>query len=94
MNGSNKPKTSPFFTDAGKLVLLRPDGGRLVKVAEASLGHWSQGVAFSADGKIILVGNMVEKNLQVFDWNGTALKDSGHSIRLNGGSAAVRIADK
>ena len=94
MNGSNKAKASPFFADWGKLVLLRPDGGRLVKVAEAPIGHWSQGVAFSADGKTILVGNMVEKNLQVFDWNGTTLKDSGHSIKLNGGSAAVRTADK
>jgi DNA-binding beta-propeller fold protein YncE len=94
MNGSNKAKTSPFFADAGKLVLLRPDGGRLVKVAEAPIGHWSQGVAFSTDSKVILVGNMVEKNLQVFDWSGSALKDSGHAIKLNGGSAAVRIADK
>jgi DNA-binding beta-propeller fold protein YncE len=94
MNGSNKAKTSPFFTDAGKLVLLRPDGGRLVKVAEAPIGHWSQGVAFSPDGKVVLVGNMVEKNVQVLDWNGTTLKDSGHSIKLNGGSAAVRTADK
>jgi DNA-binding beta-propeller fold protein YncE len=94
MNGSNKARNSPFFADAGKLVLLRPDGGRLVKVAEAPIGHWSQGVAFSTDGKTILVGNMVEKNLQVFDWNGSVLKDSGHSIKLNGGSAAVRIADR
>jgi DNA-binding beta-propeller fold protein YncE len=94
MNGSNKAKTSPFYADNGKLVLLRPDGGRLVKVAEAPIGHWSQGVAFSTDGKTILVGNMVEKNLQVLDWNGSTLKDSGHSIKLNGGSAAVRIADK
>jgi DNA-binding beta-propeller fold protein YncE len=94
MNGSNKAKTSPFFADSGKLVLLRPDGGRLVKVAEAPIGHWSQGAAFSADGKTILVGNMVEKNLQVLDWNGSILKDSGHSIKLNGGPAAVRIADK
>lgn len=94
MNGSNKVKTSPFYADNGKLVLLRPDGSRLVKVAEAPIGHWSQGVAFSADGKTILVGNMVEKNLQVLDWNGSTLKDSGHSIKLNGGSAAVRIADK
>jgi hypothetical protein len=30
----------------------------------------------------------------VLDWNGSTLKDSGHSIKLNGGSAAVRIADK
>jgi DNA-binding beta-propeller fold protein YncE len=94
MNGSNKARNSPFFADAGKLVLLRPDGGRLVKVAEAPIGHWSQGVAFSTDGKTILVGNMVEKSLQVFDWNGSVLKDSGHTIRLNGGSAAVRIADR
>ena len=94
MNGSNKPKNSPFFADWGKLVLLSPAGGRLVKVAEAPIGHWSQGVAFSTDGKTILVGNMVEKNLQVLDWNGSTLKDSGHSIKLNGGSAAVRIADK
>ena len=94
MNGSNKIKTSPFFADNGKLVLLRPDGGRLVKVAEGPIGHWSQGVAFSTDGKIILVGNMVEKNIQVFDWDGSRLKDSGHSIKLNGGSAAIRVADK
>jgi DNA-binding beta-propeller fold protein YncE len=94
MNGSNKPKSSPFFADNGKLVILRPDGGKLVKVAEAPIGHWSQGVAFSADGRTILVGNMVEKNLQVFGWNGSMLKDSGQPIKLNGGSAAVRIADK
>jgi DNA-binding beta-propeller fold protein YncE len=94
MNGSNKARTSPFYADAGKLVLLRPDGGKLVRVAEAPIGHWSQGAAFSADGKTILVGNMVEKNLQVLDWNGTTLKDSGHSIKLNGGSAAVRTADR
>jgi DNA-binding beta-propeller fold protein YncE len=93
MNGSNKAKNSPFFSDAGKLVLLRPDGGRLVKVAEAPIGHWSQGVAFSTDGKTVLVGNMVEKNLQVFDWNGATLKEAA-TIKLNGGSAAVRIADK
>jgi DNA-binding beta-propeller fold protein YncE len=94
MNGSNKPKNSPFYADNGKLVILKADGSKLVKVAEAPIGHWSQGVAFSADGRTILVGNMVEKNLQVFDWNGTALKDSGHNIKLNGGSAALRIADK
>jgi DNA-binding beta-propeller fold protein YncE len=94
MNGSNKPKSSPFFTDWGKLVILRPDGAKLVKVAEARIGHWSQGVAFSADGRTLLVGNMVEKDLWVFEWNGSTLRDTGHRIKVNGGSAAVRTADK
>jgi DNA-binding beta-propeller fold protein YncE len=94
MNGSNKPKTSPFYNDHGKLVLLRASGTSLRKVAEAPIGHWSQGVAFSADGRTILVGNMVEKDLWVFEWNGSTLRDTGHRIKVNGGSAAVRTAEK
>jgi DNA-binding beta-propeller fold protein YncE len=94
MNGSNKPKESPFFNDNGKLVLLRVNGLSLAKVAEAPIGHWSQGVAFSKDGRTILVGNMVEKDLWVFQWDGTTLRDSGQRIKLKGGSAAVRTADK
>jgi DNA-binding beta-propeller fold protein YncE len=94
MNGSNKPKASPFYNDNGKLVLLRVSGSSLQKVAEAPIGHWSQGVAFSADSRTILVGNMVEKDLWVFEWNGTTLRDTGHRIKVNGGSAAVRTADK
>src|SRR5207249_4135921 len=88
MNGSNKPKESPFFNDHGKLVLLRVEGTSLRRVAEAPIGHWSQGAAFSADGKTLLVGNMVEKNLQVLRWDGKKLTDTGVKIAVNGGSAA------
>ena len=94
MNGSNKPKESPFFSDNGKLVLLRVSGRSMQKVGEAPIGHWSQGVAFAADSRTILVGNMVEKDLWVFEWNGTTLRDTGQRIKVNGGSAAVRTAEK
>ena len=93
-NGSNRPKESPFFNDYGKLVLLRVSGTTLAKVAEGRIGHWSQGVAFSADGKTILVGNMVEKDYWVFEWNGTVLRDTGVRIAVKGGPAAIRTADK
>jgi DNA-binding beta-propeller fold protein YncE len=93
MNGSNKPKESPFYGDHGKLVILRAANMRLTKVAEAPLGHWSQGAAFSPDGKTILVGNMVEKDVQVFAFDGRALKQVGR-IKVNGGPAAVRTAEK
>ena len=58
----------------------------LARIAEAPIGHWSQGAAFSADGRTILVGNMVEKDLQVFEWDGAQLRDTGHRIKVNGGA--------
>jgi DNA-binding beta-propeller fold protein YncE len=94
MNGSNKAKESPFYNDNGKLVLFRVSGTSLSKVAEAPIGHWSQGAAFSSDGRTILVGNMVEKDIQVFQWDGTTLKDTGTRIKVKGGSAALRTADR
>lgn len=93
MNGSNKPKDSPFFNDAGRLVLLRADGAKLTKVAEAPIGHWSQGVAFGRDGRTILVGNMVEKDLQSFQFDGDTLKE-GPRIELRGGPVAIRTAER
>jgi hypothetical protein len=51
-------------------------------------------VTFSADGKTLLAGNMVEKDLWVFDWNGSTLRDTGQRIKVNGGSAALRTAEK
>lgn len=93
-NGSNKPKESPFFNDHGKLILLRVSGASLAKVADARIGHWPQGAEFSAAGKTILVGNMVAKELWVFEWSGGVLRDTGHRIKTNGGPAGIRIADK
>jgi DNA-binding beta-propeller fold protein YncE len=94
MNGSNKAKDSPFFNDAGKVIVYRVSGQSLSKLGEAAIGHWSQGAAFSADNKTLLVSNMVEKNLQVFSIDGNAVKDTGHKIALKGGGAAIRVADK
>jgi DNA-binding beta-propeller fold protein YncE len=93
-NGSNRPRDSPFFNDAGKLVIVRVTGKTLARVAEAPIGHWSQGAAFSPDGKTILVGNMVEKDYWVFSWDGSSLKDTGQRVKVNGGPAAIRIADR
>jgi DNA-binding beta-propeller fold protein YncE len=93
-NGSNQAKESPFYNDGGKLVIVRVTGKTLSRVAEASLGHWSQGAAFSPDGKTILVGNMIEKDYWVFQWNGTTLRDTGQRVKMNGGPVAIRTAEK
>ena len=94
VNGSNKAKDSPFYNDEGKVIVYRVAGQKLSKLGEAPIGHWSQGAVFSDDNKTLLVGNMVEKNVQVFSVDGNTVKDTGHKIALKGGAAAIRIADK
>ena len=93
-NGSNRPKDSPFYNDAGKLVIVRISGKTLSRAAEAPIGHWSQGATFAPDSKTILVGNMVEKDYWVFRWDGSKLTDTGQRVKVNGGPAAIRTAEK
>jgi len=93
-NGSNRPKESPFHSDAGKLVIVRVTGKTLTRLAQAPIGHWSQGVAWAPDSKTLLVGNMVEKDYWVFSWDGSTLTDTGQRIKVNGGPAAIRTADR
>jgi len=93
-NGSNRPKESPFYHDGGKVVIVRVNGKTLSRVAEAPIGHWSQGAAWSADGKTLLVGNMLEKDYWIFSWDGQSLKDTGQRLKVNGGPVGIRIADK
>ena len=44
-------------------------------------------------GQTLLAQNMVEREIWVFRVDGTALRDTGHRIKVNGGPAAIRIAD-
>jgi len=92
INGSNNPKESPNYNPRGKLVLFKVAGTKLTRVAEAPIGGWPQGVAFSADGRTILASNLVEQNVQVFRWDGTTLRDTNQPIKMNGGPAALRTA--
>jgi len=90
MNGSNKPDNSPF-KGPGLVKMLRVENGRLALVSEARVGSWAQGAAFSADGRTLLVGNMVEKNISVLRVGADgALADTGRPIAVGGGSAALR----
>ena len=91
-DGTTKPTNSPYYTAGGKLVLLRLEGTRLSRLAEAPIGKWSQGIAFSRDGRTILVQNMVEKDIQVLRLEGDKLTDTGQRIKANGGPAGIGTA--
>jgi DNA-binding beta-propeller fold protein YncE len=91
MNGSNRPKDHPAFNDYGLLVVFSIKGTTLTKVAQAKVGHWCQGAAFSKNNKTVVIQCMVEKNLQAFSFDGRNLKPAG-TVALSGGGAGLRTA--
>jgi DNA-binding beta-propeller fold protein YncE len=92
VNGTNKPKTSPFFNDFGLLKIYRITGTDLVPVTEAKIGHWCQGIAWSKDSKTILVQCMVESEIAAFAFDGKTLTKSA-PIAMKVSPAGIRTAE-
>jgi DNA-binding beta-propeller fold protein YncE len=70
--GTTKPH-SPFHQEHGHITVFAVDGDALRKVAEAPIGKWAEGLAFSRDGKTIMVQSMYERTIDVFRWDGRHL---------------------
>ena len=90
-NGSAKAKNSPFYNANGKVVLLRIEGGRLTRFAEAPIGTWAQGSGFSKDGKTLVVQNLVERELALFRIDGNKVTEAG-KVKVDGGPVAFRTS--
>jgi DNA-binding beta-propeller fold protein YncE len=91
IHGSTRPARSPFYHDHGVLMMLAVEDQHLRPVVQAPLSRWSQGVAFSKDGKTILVGSMIGRGLDVFRWDDGKLT-AGETLDLKGGAAAIRTS--
>lgn len=92
-NGSNASAKSPRYAKQGLVQIWRIDEpGKLVKVAEARTGGWGQGIAWSKDGRTLLVQCMVEQALDVLAFDGHSLKHKTR-IALPAGPAAIRTAE-
>jgi DNA-binding beta-propeller fold protein YncE len=92
MNGSNKPKTSPFFNDNGLLKIYRVNGTNVSFLDEAPIGHWCQGIAWSKDSRTLLVQCMVENEIATFKFDGQKLTRSG-GIAMKASPAGIRTAE-
>ena len=95
MNGSNKPDASPFFNKNGLLQIYSRTGSQLAKVAEAPIGRWCKGIAWSSNGKTVLAQCMVEEEIYAFTFagvTGKSLTKSG-TIKTKGGPAGIRTAE-
>jgi DNA-binding beta-propeller fold protein YncE len=90
-DGTTKPGGNAFRKERGTLLLLAVDRHSLKRVADAPIGRWSQGIAFSRDGRTMMVQDMVEQHIQVFRWNGKKLLEGG-ALKIKGGPAAFATA--
>ena len=90
-NGSNKPSSHPNYHKGSALSIFRINGTKLTLAAKAEFGAWGQGVAWSKDSKTLLAQSMADKSIDVFSFDGKALKKTGN-IKVNGGAAGIRTA--
>jgi hypothetical protein len=51
-------------------------------------------VAFTPNNQYVLVQNMVEKDIMIFKLTGDKLEDTGQRLKMQGGPAAIRTAEK
>jgi DNA-binding beta-propeller fold protein YncE len=91
MNGSNSPKASPTYNDFGLLKIFSLANKTLTPVVEAKIGHWCQGVAWSRDTRTVLVQCIVEREIQVYGFDGRRLTPSA-PLKVNGGPSGIRTA--
>lgn len=91
MNGSNLPKASPLFHEAGLVRVFSLDGRTLRPVAEAPTGHWCQGTGWSKDARTLLVQCMADREIRVFGFDGRTLT-ARPSLAVQGGPSGLRVA--
>jgi hypothetical protein len=93
MNGSNAARTSPFFHDFGWLRIYTLNKTALALVAETQIGHWCQGIAWSADVRTVLVQCAVEREIMTFGFDGRRLS-TGQSVKVGGGPSGIRTVQR
>ena len=91
MNGSNKPKDSPFYKPNGLVAVYAIGKGKLAKVAEAPVGTWCQGVGWRKDSKALIVQCIVQQELMVFSFNGRKLAKTA-AVKVKGGPAGLGVS--
>lgn len=89
INGTNSAKSSPVFHDFGLLKVVRLANKTLTPVTELRVGRWCQGLVWSRDGRTLVVQCAVEKELQIFRFDGRTLTPDG-AIKVNGTPAGMR----
>jgi hypothetical protein len=90
VNGSSSRATAPGYNTFGLLKVFKVDGAKLTQVAETQTGRWGQGAAWSRDGKLILLQGAIDKNIEVYRFDGHSLtRDANATLSMPGRPGAI-----
>jgi DNA-binding beta-propeller fold protein YncE len=92
MDGSNLAPSDPNHTKAGALVILERRGRSFAQSQRLPVGRIPEGVAFTSDGRSLVVQCHPDRNLWVFSVKNGRVKDSGHRIAVPGMPSSLRAS--
>ncbi|MCF7764096.1 MAG: hypothetical protein K9N62_10520 [Verrucomicrobia bacterium] len=92
MNQSNLPPNDPNLSQSGGLVVLARRGKTFKKILDLPVGRIPEGVAFTSDGKLLIVQSHPGRQLWVFSVDGETVRDTGRRISLPGMASSLRAA--
>lgn len=89
INGSNKPRSSPYYGEA-VYKLFEVHDGKLEYLSEVKGGHWLQGQAFTPDGRNVLVQDAQNQEIRLYKIDGKKVSDTGERLKMKAAPAAIR----
>ncbi len=92
MDGSNLAANHPDHTEAGRLVILGRRGKTYRKISEHAIGRIPEGVAFTSDGRHLVVQCHPDRELWLFSVRGTRVRDTGHRVAVPGFPSSLRAS--
>ena len=92
MEGSNLATDHPGHTDAGLLVVLERRGNTYRRLSEHPIGRIPEGVAFTSDGRHLVVQCHADRELRLFSVRGLRVRDTGERVSVPGFPSSLRAS--
>jgi DNA-binding beta-propeller fold protein YncE len=89
--GSNM-KNAYFHHRNGTLSVLQIEGKKVTHVGDIEVGAMPEGVAFTPNGKYLLVGNYLDQDVSILKVDGVAITDTGRRFKLPGHPASMGMS--
>lgn len=92
MDGSNLAADDVNHTESGRLVMLERSGRTYRVRQEVAVGRIPEGVAFTPDGRYVLVQCHADREIRIFEMRRRGVRDTGQRVSVPGFPSSLRAA--